>query len=419
MSNDKKLLKEKAFSVVYPNEAFDDAKIRQSMYFLMKALEDYLLYKNMKEEETKNAVALANIYRKRKLEKLWNKTIKAAKIDCLKQPYRDSDFHQKMYLISREEYEFAEIQKRTDAQKKLKDLTESFSKYYLSEEVILFCMNLSIPKTEDYEVFTKASLKYIENSDFNNSPSIDIYYCIYKVFTENDFSTFSSLKNKLIDYKKNFQKDELREIYLITINYCIRQMNMGNKKFLREAFDLYKSGIEDSLLMKNRIIDRFLFRNIVSAGVLLKEFVWVENFIKNNQKFLDDEHRENYTTFCLADLYYHRKDYKKAMQFLAAYEYDDILLNLNSRVKLIKMYYELEEANALEALIESSKIYIRRKKGIAENYRVAYNNIIKYTQKLLRVNPYDKEKKAKLREEIQAANPLIEKQWFLERLEQL
>ncbi|MEM6700637.1 MAG: hypothetical protein AAF599_19690, partial [Bacteroidota bacterium] len=111
--------------------------------------------------------------------------------------------------------------------------------------------------------------------------------------------------------------------------------------------------------------------------------------------------------------------YEQAMRYLAQYEHDDILLNLNSKAMLIKMYYELEEFDTLEFLLESSKVYLRRKKGVSDNLRALYNNIIRYTSKLLRVNPYDKEKKAKLREEIQAANPLIEKQWFLERLEQL
>jgi hypothetical protein len=45
--------------------------------------------------------------------------------------------------------------------------------------------------------------------------------------------------------------------------------------------------------------------------------------------------------------------------------------------------------------------------------------MVKYTKKLVRVNPYDKQKKAALREEIENANPLTERPWLLEQIEKL
>ncbi|MEM9848961.1 MAG: hypothetical protein AAF847_13825, partial [Bacteroidota bacterium] len=208
-------------------------------------------------------------------------------------------------------------------------------------------------------------------------------------------------------------------IFLLTINHCIRKMNSGKREYLDDAFSFYKIGIEDKFLIQNEIIDRYLFRNIVSVGVSLEEFNWVNNFIKNYQKYLEEEYRESFVNFCFGLLYYRSAQYDSAMKYLSQYEHDDILLNLNSKAMLIKMYYEQEEIMALESLLESAKVYLRRKKDVSEGYRIAYDNIIKYTRKLLRVNPFDKAKKAKLREEIQAANPLIEKQWFLDQLEQL
>ncbi len=48
-----------------------------------------------------------------------------------------------------------------------------------------------------------------------------------------------------------------------------------------------------------------------------------------------------------------------------------------------------------------------------------YKNIITYTRKILKVKPYDKIAKEKLRAELQEASPLTERRWLLEQLEKL
>ncbi|MEM0994765.1 MAG: hypothetical protein AAGI49_17160, partial [Bacteroidota bacterium] len=260
---------------------------------------------------------------------------------------------------------------------------------------------------------------YAENLDSEESPAIFVYYNLYKVLTEQNDEQFTVFKEKLVAYKDRFDDEDKYGIFLLTINHCIRKMNSGKREYLDDAFSFYKIGIEDKFLIQNEIIDRYLFRNIVSAGVSLKAFTWVNNFIKNYQQYLENEYRESYVNFCFGLLYYRSGNYDQAMSYLAQYEHDDILLNLNSKAMLIKMYYEQDAIMALESLLESAKVYLRRKEDVADNLRALYNNIIRYTSKLLRVNPFDKAKKAKLREEIQAANPLIEKQWFLDQLEQL
>ncbi|MBK8041918.1 MAG: hypothetical protein IPK21_04210 [Haliscomenobacter sp.] len=98
------------------------------------------------------------------------------------------------------------------------------------------------------------------------------------------------------------------------------------------------------------------------------------------------------------------------------FDYDDILFNLIAKSMLIKIYYEEGEFSALDSLLESLRTYISRKKTIAYQKNI-YNNLIRFTKRLVRLNPYDREQKDKLRKEIEAANPLLERKWLLEQLE--
>ena len=143
-----------------------------------------------------------------------------------------------------------------------------------------------------------------------------------------------------------------------------------------------------------------------------------DRFIAGYKKWLPADQRENLSHFCRSKLLFEKKDYKSAMRLLAQVEYDDILLNLNAKSMLAKMLYEQEELDSLDSLLESVRTFIQRKKVIGYHKNI-YSNLVKYTRKLVRVNPYSAEQKEKLRQGILAANPLAERQWLLEQLGQL
>ena len=85
---------------------------------------------------------------------------------------------------------------------------------------------------------------------------------------------------------------------------------------------------------------------------------------------------------------------------------------------LCKIYYEEEEVDALESLLESIRTYLQRKKVVAY-HKANYKNIIRYTKKLTRTTSFNITKKEKLIKEIEEANPLTEKEWLLEQLNKI
>lgn len=67
----------------------------------------------------------------------------------------------------------------------------------------------------------------------------------------------------------------------------------------------------------------------------------------------------------------------------------------------------------------SFRTFVNRKKQSGElqtYHQENYLNIIRFAQKLLNFNPFDKAEKKKLREEIIAAKILTERDWLLEQL---
>lgn len=422
LGNEEALDKCTVFSSIFSNELYDDAKMRQVMYFLAKVIENFLIYENLTKDEVYCNVMLASEYRQRNLEKLYQKTMRATENlneNCLVQ---DERFYYTQYIMQKDKYAFVEKQQR-NVPLILQDVSDSLDISFIAGKLRHSCLMTAHQKVYKvtYNVgLIQEVLSYVEANNLINIPVIAIYYYGYKMMREEELSDiyFDALKKQITQHWNLFQKEEAREMYYMLINHCIKQMNSGIEKYIREAFEIYRESIENELLIENGIINQFVFRNAVSIGIRLKEFLWVEDFIDNYQQYLEEKYRESFVHISESKLYYEKGDYTRAMRLLARYEHDDILNNINSKAMLIKIYYELEELDTLESLLESMRSYIHRKKAIGYHKSI-YNNLIKYTKKLIRLNPFDAEQKSKLQKEIEEANPLPERQWLLEQLEKL
>jgi hypothetical protein len=162
-------------------------------------------------------------------------------------------------------------------------------------------------------------------------------------------------------------------------------------------------------------LSRFAYKNIVALGLRMEAYDWISYFLENYTKYLERRFRENYYNYNFARLSYSRNDYKASMESLSKVGTNDVLLNIDAKVLQLKMYYELDEFDALDSLITSMGTFIRRK-NMLTYHRENYRNILKYFQKLSALNHLDKQALSALREEISKESVLTEKRWLLEQL---
>ena len=422
LEKEKFLAKERVFTKIFPKEPFDDAKIRQTMHFLLKATEEFLIYQELRGDEIRSRMALSSVYRKRKLEKAFQKTIKSVETLQEKSPYRDEHFLRNGYLIELEKYTFNEGKKRT-AEINLQQVSDALDNTFLADKLRQTCLILAhqaVYKTRYKIGMLEETLQHIDKNELLHFPAIGIYYYCYRMSTDEAHSQehFQNLRKLMDAYSTQFSKPELKDIYLLAINYCTSQISSGKAKMHNELFNLYKEGMDSMILIENDELSRFTFRNLVNLGIVLQEFEWVNNFIEKYQQYLSSKYREDFVLFAKARLHYVKKEYKQAMQIIATLDFDDVLNYLYSKTMLTMMYYEEEEFDALESLLDSMRVYLRRKQ-VMGNHNAIYSNVITYSRKLIKVNPFDKSQVEKLRKEVAEANPLPNKPWFLKQIEQL
>ncbi len=421
LEEEKFLRKERVFRKIYPDDPFDDNRFRQVMHFTAKAVEEYLTFQQFKQDEIAHRLMLAQSLQRRGLHHPLQRTLKQiAKMQESCPTRNEQYFYNEHHYQTIVNEHFANRRQLKEINLKAIDIPRE--KAYLIEKMRLYCTAIFLGNLQKVDFLTDDLSQLIERSGseaFSQEPVIGIYSSILRAITEEENSEhFEILRERVRKDGQHLSDKELAEVYKWTTHYCVRKMNSGSEYFRREGFEWYRQGIEAKILMVNGTLSSNTYYNTMSIALKLREFDWSEQFVDHYYSYLDPSHRDTIHRFCRAKLFFAQKRYDRAMPLLAQSDFDNDIMNIEAKSMLTKMYYETDEVDALESLLESFNIYLKRKK-IMGYHRSIYQNIIRCTRRLVRINPYDKEKREQLRQEIDQVRPLTERDWLLQQLDRL
>lgn len=410
---------EKAFELTFPGEkTYQLSKLRLAMSDLYKCLLDFLAYKEWESETTKQTLYQSRALRHLGLEKLSRQQLDRAREANEKGALRNADYYRMSYEIMAEHYVLNLRDKPADA-RQLQTLSDTADLALLSAKLQQACLAIAhqsvYPST--YQLgFTQEALTYIEEKGMIEVPVIGLYYHCYFMLKEPEQEAyFQQFKSLLFKHGGTLDEREIRDLYLMGINFCIRQVNREEEGYFQEIIHLYRQGLKGGYLLENGVLSRFTYYNIVAAGLRVGDFEWVEACIYQYRSKLERAYRESSFSFCLARLEYARQHYHAALPLLQKANYRDPLLHLAAKTLLLKIYYETEEFDLVEANLDAMHNYIRRKRVIGY-HRTNYLNIIRFVRKLMAVNPYDKKAMQLWREQLEKEEILTERRWLLERI---
>lgn len=419
------LTKEDIWLMLNPQKGqFDDVRFRKFCSDLLKLIEGFLSQQIFEENPLHQATYLIEAVGNKKLEKLYNSTMKSARRLTNSYPFRIANYYHSQYQIEKNYYDLTNLDTKRQQKSNVEKISDNLDYFYFIEKLRLFCEIFSRQhvSSHDYKVFLKNEIiDLINKFQFDEIPALSVYYQIFLLYTEPENEDhFYKLKSLLDKYSHLFPittaKDEL---YMSAQNYCISNINKGNQKFLKELFILYKDLLEKELILAQGILSPWYFRNIVVISLRLGEYDWTKDFIEKYKDNLPDSLRNNAVTYNLAQLYFYQKKYDKVIENLRDVEFEDFSYNLNSKTMLLATYYETEEIDPLYFLMESFRVFLNRHKDIPEYRRKQYKNLIKFTKKLTKLMPGDAKALTKLKEEIETTKNIASIKWLKEKIAEL
>lgn len=258
---------------------------------------------------------------------------------------------------------------------------------------------------------------YLKNERFENEPLIGIYQdAILSLSKPNEEEHFHRLLANLEKHAYDLKKEDLRECYYIAQNYCAFKVNQGKTEYYQVFFSLFKSIIRLGILLENNQLSEGVFKNMITISLRVDEYAWAENFIHEYSAYLPPSIRDNARTFNLANLYSHQKQHSKVIELLRDVEYNDVVYSLGAKLILIRTYYDSGELLALDSLIDSFRIFLRRNKVISKNLKREYNNFLNFVKKLTSLNATDAKALDGFRKRVMAAAANTPKKWLLEKI---
>lgn len=413
------LQKNRAFFYLYPKtKVYDDLRLRHVMSLCTQTIEDFLAYSYFIKNRNEQQIALTKNLLQHQLLDQAHLALQKIKEKQELQAKKDALYYQEVIQLEIEQFKLLSQHSR-DISFNIQAISDAIHHYAAAEILKYACISITHQNisNEHYSFsFLPFILEQIEIQKLALTPAIEVYFYAYKTLTNtNDNSYFKKCVDAVYRYETYFTEHELKDIFLLCINHCIKKLNSSELLFAETAYKLYLHSLDKKYLLDNNELSRFTFTNVVFIGLKLNDFKGVEEFIEVYGKYLNELTRENTISFNKARLYFTQKNYKKTMPVLLSIEYSDTLWNLAAKFMLVKIYFETKEYEALVGLLNTFKVYLFRQKKIGY-HKERYKNIIRFSEKLYAQIDVSKAKKLKLRNEIEQVADLPDKEWFLEML---
>lgn len=396
----------------------DAAKLRHVMTYLNRIINRCITIGEMESSEEQKQLLLARSMRKRGLGKLflgnYNEAEQYFNSEAALSPelyYHHFQLHTEYYIHS--------ITNRRAQNKDLQLLSDDLDSFYIIQKLKHVCSLLSyrnVFKFEYSDDVMQDIMPLVQKKQMLSNPLANLLYHNYLCLTEPDNEDyFIKLKELLLNQSQRVDVKELRDIFTLAINYCIKRLNTGGQKYYHEVFEIYAAGLQRGVFEDRGQLSPFTYKNISAIAIGLKKYDWVAGFLDNYKNKLDDDIRDGFYAYCMARYCFATAQYERAMQLLQEVEIKEQFTDLDARVLLIKTYYELDEFGLLDYSLGNFKQQLKRKK-LQTYHETVYGNFAKNMGKVMHLRPYDKKARAELKSKISLTNAIAEKEWLLSKL---
>lgn len=409
------------------DEDYDDEKFRKLNSELLKKVQQFIGQREYEAKDFDPSIDILEGIVSRDLVRLYKVSSSATLRDIERSYNKASEYYQSAFTYQEIIYR---IQLQTERDRsRFKDLlsidktSEHLDTYYLSEKLRLYAVLLTwkrLYKVDKKIDYIEVLMKLARSEKYEDVAPIQVYLSIIQMSLEPENTDhFYTYKDHVARFIHHFPKEEINEIYEAGFNFCVARVNVGDSTFQTETLELYKEALENNAIIKDDAMSSAAFNNIVFFALREGQYDWAEKFIHNYATYLDEEIKDSMVALGLARVEFYKKNYEQVIQHLIDVEYSSVVIALSSKVILLFSYFELDEIDPLDSLINSFRAYINREKSISPKRKKSYSNLLNFTKKISRINPNDEEKIAALKAKLLETDNVASKPWLLEKIEEL
>lgn len=418
--------KKSLFSAVYPNEAYQDIKLRYLFSGLVKVVDHYIIYLQSNENAHSKERLKTDFFNNRKQFKHFAKGIEKQHELLDEMPMRNMNYWAEKMRLYNQLYTNPQHNNYDKTDKTPEYLMDASDRFFAFAKVRCGLVVRSKQKLfkADYSLLFMDDLsKEHENGFLAENNLFKIYHSAIKLTDKPEEKNFFEYEEFFFENVKVLHGEDRLFLFHLGLNYIIRQSNSGNTKFQIRALSWYKFAIEERILIVNDTLSKVAFSNIIHFGCKAKEIEWTLDFIQSHVKYLPLEIREDELTYSNAVVYFSQKKFNEVIMNIAEYSFNQAYI-LKTKSLLIRSYFELfllddNYYQILESSLNSHEIYLRRNKFWIERLKTPELNFCKILKKLVKkIRKREKRKEIEkwFQNEIEKNYPLAAKSWLSSKL---
>ncbi len=392
---------------------FGKHNLENLMSRLLNLIEDFLAFQNYTASPIHKHLAITKYARKNNLDRLFKKQLRKTKNELKKYPHFSLERSFLEHEIVHLEYQFFHHEKRTD-KNNLQLFSNQIDTNFLITRLKCSCNLLShqqVAKEAYQDYWINAVIAYLEEDNRYDQQEglVKIYYYCYKLLSQQSLPTgitpLQLLKQYLHQNEAYVSKEELRNIYMIIINFLIPQLNYQSDV---STYPMYRDQIiewTDKILETYKPAAPIDFSHTIYNAVAVvlkvkmkteKEYQQVADFINNKIAYIPKQHQRTFKSYNLGFMHFKRGEflidqqiefntkgkigqelssssayaikigyqqaksaYEKAIKELVKYHFfEDVPRQLMARTALLRIYYDMPDKGDLKKATEEMNNYL-------------------------------------------------------------
>lgn len=425
----KYLGKKEMAAQLFPDEPYNDGRMRRVISECKKLLIRYLGEAAPKTDNPKNPYArqfredldVLRFYLQRGEFDLFQDQIKAMR----KLEGTDFKDHQYYYRAFQLEEKANDFQIRTGAKtdtygKQLDHLDTYFILYKLRMFCAMHTRSTAMGVTYKYGMLAEITA-YVERENFLGEPLIQIYYLILQMErgkgAQMDYQTILDLLATQLD---RISHDEARQIYLFVYNFLEREHRKPGVNFARESFLLIKRVVDEGVIYSEGLIAVGYFNAAVRVACRAGEVKWAEEFIWANEERIAGGNRKEVFDFALLTVLFFQKEYTVILRQLDQLQFNDSNYQIRLRVLKMKTLYEqhspeIDSSEDFFKLVEAFRRFLKNKTDLRPAAAIHYGNFLNFAEKLGKAAFDGKELPTDFEHQV-IQEETAEEEWLLEKI---
>lgn len=429
--NDEMLNKETVFKKLFPGAEYNESFMKTLIFNLSHLAEDYLGYIYYRKEPLAQETDILHELEDRIIEGVFLRKLKIAEgnLEHVKHKtenfflnkYDMQSFREAHWLKNQRFLNYKDLPAKENYSKSNSILAFFFIKILKEYRLVYSQKRLA---NFDYEFeFLDKLLEYLkENYQKFNSPLLDIVLNQVLMMKEGKIEYYIKAKEALAaDMNQLVWIDRFNAMSALSA-FTIEQYYKGNADYMNERFELHKIVLENNLYgtsEKGGTFDEQLFINMVVVGTHMKELEWCEKFIEQYEPFLDAENMNIPSFLSRSRLSFAKGSYEDALMYLSKItSISRASYKTNVKNLTLMIYYEmgrhieaLDVADTYRKFLSRDNILPKAQLERNANFLKFYNYLLKAAGSPELIN--------KMKTEISATYNINERQWLLEKIEQL